>query len=52
MRWKSCDIILFPRQITEIRILCEKHILDFSKVAFRPDIEAINSVQFEGCTFS
>jgi hypothetical protein len=51
MRWKSWDIILHPHQIAEFRILCEKHILEFMKIAFGPLKLARSSEQFEGCTF-
>ena len=34
MRWKSWDIILHPHQIGDFRILCEKHIVEFTNIAF------------------
>ena len=52
MRWKSWDIILHPHQIGDFRILCEKHILEFTKIAWRHLKKALHSVQFEGFTFS
>jgi len=52
MRWKSWDIILHPHQIVDFRILCEKHILEFTNIAYSPLKKALRSVQFEGFTFS
>ena len=52
MRWKSWDIILHPHEIGDFRILCEKHSLEFTNIAFSTEKAVLYDVQFEGFTFS